>query len=64
MLLKLFHKSSPKITEATAKLLGNTIAEKILKPKPVTDENSTNVEEIIILPLKRQEILHELRRVL
>ena len=59
MLQKLFHKNGPKITEATGKLLGNTIAEKILKPKPVTDENSTNVEEIIILPPKRQEILHE-----
>ena len=46
------------------KAAGNTIADKIVKTKPVTDENSRNVEEIIILPEKRKELLNELRKVL
>ena len=37
---------------------------KIVKPKPLPDENSMNTEEIIILLKKRQEILKELRQVL
>ena len=37
------------------------MADKIVKPKHVIDENPKNVEEIIILPEKRKEILNELR---
>ena len=50
--------------EATAELIGNKIAEKIVKTKPVPDENSRNVEEIVFPPEKRQEILNELRQVI
>ena len=50
--------------EATAELIGNKIAEKIVKTKPVFDENSRNVEEIVFPPEKRQEILNELRQVI
>ena len=35
-----------------------------MKPKPVPDENSRNVEEIFIPPENREEILNELRQVL
>ena len=53
-----------KAAEATGEFLGNKIANKIVKQKPVTDENSRNVEEIIIPPEKREEILNELRKIL
>ena len=61
---KIIHKA----TKATGEFLGNKIADvvtksndnKIVKP----DENPRNVEEIIIPPAKREEILHELRQVL
>ena len=43
--IKIVHKAA----EATREFLGNEIAEKIVKTKPVIDENSTNFEEIIIL---------------
>ena len=36
--------------EATVKFMGNKIAEKIVKPKPVIQENLRNVEGIIIPP--------------
>ena len=35
-----------------------------MKLKPVTDENSRNVEEIIIPPEQREETLNELTQVL
>ena len=35
-----------------------------MKPKPVPDENSRNVEEKVIPPKKREEILNELRQFL
>ena len=50
--------------EATAELIGNKIAEKNVKTKPVRDENSRNVEEIVFPPEERQEILNELRQVI
>ena len=37
---------------------------KIVKPKHAIDKNLRNVEEIIILPEKAEEILNKLRRVL
>ena len=52
-----------KVAEATGKFIGNKIADavakskddKIIKQKPVIDENSRNVEEIIIPPEKREK---------
>ena len=35
-----------------------------MKPKSVSDANLRNVEEIVIPPEKRQEILNKLRQVL
>ena len=57
---KLVHKAA----EATGEFIGNKIADKITKRKPVPDENSGDVEEIIIPPENREEILNELRQVL
>ena len=48
----------------TGEFIGNKIADKIVKPKPVTDENVGDAEEIIIPPEKKEEILNELRQVL
>ena len=44
-------------------MIGNKIAEKIVIPKPVSDLNSQNIEEIAIPQEKRQEILNKLRQV-
>ena len=44
----LFQKSSRKTTEITGELIGNKITEKIVKQKPVSKENSRNVEKIVI----------------
>ena len=44
--------------EATGEFIGNKIADKTLKPKPVLDENSRNVKEMIILPEQKEEILN------
>ena len=52
---KVVHKTA----EATGELTGNKIAENIVKSKPVSDVNSRNVEEIVIPPEKRQEILND-----
>ena len=49
-----------KTAKATGDLIGNKIDEKSVKPKPVIDENSKNIEEIVIPPKKRQEILNTL----
>ena len=57
-------KAAHKAAETTGKFIGNKIADKIVKQKPVIDENSRNVEKIIIPPVKREEILNELRQVL
>ena len=35
-----------------------------MKPKPVADENSRNIEKIIIIPEKREAILNEWMQVL
>ena len=59
---KSFQKVSHKIFEATGGLTGNKIAEKIGKPKSVSEANSRNFEETVIPPAKRQEILKKLRR--
>ena len=49
--------------EATEKFKGSNIADKILKSKLVSDENSRDIEEIVIPPEKREGILNELRQV-
>ena len=41
---KVVHKAA----EATSEVIGNKIADKIVRPKHVIDENPRNVEEIII----------------
>ena len=54
-----------KTAEAFSKLIENKVNEKTVKPKPVRDENFLrNVEEIVIPPDQRQEILNELRQIL
>ena len=49
-----FQNVAHEATEATGKFIGNKIVDKIVKSKPVPDENSRNVEEIVIPPEKRQ----------
>ena len=48
--------SGNKFADAVAKLYDN----KFVKTSPIIDENSRNVEEIIIPPENRVEILYEL----
>ena len=55
---KVIHKKAETIGE----LIGNKIYEKIVKPNSVP--YLRNVEEIVIPPEKRHEILAELRQVL
>ena len=45
-------------------MIGNKIADKIVKPMSIPDENSINVEEIVTPPEKKQEILNKLRQML
>ena len=52
-----------KAVEATGEFIESKIADKIVKRKPLINENLRNVEEMIILPEKREEILNELRQV-
>ena len=54
---KLVHKTA----EGTGELIGNKIADKIVKAKLIPGVNSRNVEEIVIQPEQIQEILNELR---
>ena len=56
-------KVAHKAAEPTGQFIGNKIANKIVKPKPVLDMNSRNVKEMIIPPEKRGELLNELRQV-
>ena len=44
-----FQKTSPQNRE----FIGNKNTEKIMKPKPMPDMNSKNIEEIVIPPEKR-----------
>ena len=53
-----------KVAEMTGKFVGNKIADKTVKPKHIIDENPRNIEEIIVSPGRREEILKELRQVL
>ena len=47
-----FQKVVHKAIEETGGFIGNKIADKIVKPKLLTDKNSINVEEIVIPPKK------------
>ena len=55
---KVVHKAAEATGEFTDK-----IADKIVIPKLVPDENAKNVKEIVIPPEKREEILNKLRQV-
>ena len=61
---KVVHETAATTGEFIANKIADTVAKlndnKIVK----TDENSRNVEEIIILPEKREEMLNKLRQVL
>ena len=57
-------KVTHKADKAMGWFIGNKIADKIVKQKAALIENLKDVEEIIILPEKREEILNELRQVL
>ena len=57
-------KVAHKAAEATGKFIGNKIADKIVKPKPVLDLISRNAKKIITPSEKRGEILSKLRQVL
>ena len=69
---QLLNTASKKVVHKTGKFSGNKIADavaksnddKIVKPKHVIDEHPRNVEQIIIPPEKRWEILNKLRQVL
>ena len=50
--------ASKKVVDKTGEFVGNKIPDKIVKPKHVI--NPRNVEETIIPPEKREEILNEL----
>ena len=64
IIIRYFQKEVHKTAEATEELIGNKTTETIVRPNAVSYENWRNVEEIIILPEKLQEILNELRQVL
>ena len=53
-----------KAAETTGHFIGNKIAEKTVKQKPIPDENLTDVDKIIIAPQQREEMLNELRQVI
>ena len=45
-----------KAAEATVQLIRNKIAEKFVKPKHGSNENSRNVDEMVIPPEKREQL--------
>ena len=57
-------KVAHKAAKATKVLRGNKVANKIIKSKPVPDENLRNVAETLIPQEQRKEIFNALRRVL
>ena len=50
--------------KVTREFIGKKIAHKVVKPKPIPEANSNDIEETIIPPEKREEILKELIQVL
>ena len=69
---RFFEITSKKVFQKTGEFLGNKITDAvtksndnlIVKQKPVIDENSRKVEEVIIPSEKREEILNKLKQVL
>ena len=59
-----FQKLVYKKAEATGEVTENKIANKITKPKPMSDINLRSIEEIVIPSKKREEILSEWRQIL
>ena len=59
-----YKKVMHKAVEATGDFIRNKIADKIVKPKPITDANSRNVEEIVVQPEKRKILSNKLKQVL
>ena len=55
-----FENAVYKTADATWELIKNKIGDKIVKPKLVFDENSINIEGILIRPEKTREIKNEL----
>ena len=53
-----------KAAEATGEFIGNKIANKFVKPKPVPEAHSKNIEKIFIPSEEREEILNKLIQVL
>ena len=53
-----------KIPEPATEFIENEITDKIVKPKPVTDENARNIEYIVGPPNQKEKILNGLREVL
>ena len=51
------------VVEATGEFIANSIADKIVKAKPISRENLRDVEEVIILP-EKEDIVNELSQVL
>ena len=56
--------TSKKVVNKAGEFIGNKIADAVTKSNNDNIEKQEPVEEIIILPEKRGEILHKLRRVL
>ena len=48
-------KPTQKAAEAASEFIGNKIADKIGNPKPAPQANSTNIQEISILPDKKRK---------
>ena len=57
LLKKVVHKAAI----ATGEFIGNKIAEKIVKPKHVIDENPRSVEEIITPPEKKRRNIKRIK---
>ena len=53
-----FRKVVHKAAEATGKFIGNEINDKIVEPKLVPNENTRDVEKIVILPEKKTNKKH------
>ena len=56
--------TSKKVVNKAGQFIGNTIADAVTKSNDDNIEKQEPVEEIIIPPEKREEILNKLRRVL
>ena len=56
--------ASKKVVNKAGEFIGNKIADTVTKSNNDNIEKQEPVEKIIILPEKRGEILHKLRRVL